>query len=123
MSHINNQTQDLNSIELVQDLDHEAAATVSGGALYLSDYYYGKGEKREYTGDSYSLGSFNSKASWYENTGDKDWYIYSNENYQGEAYVLKAHTKGNFYGYKNNYWKSAKPRDEYYYQSQSGYGY
>ncbi|MEH2296424.1 beta/gamma crystallin-related protein [Nostoc sp.] len=32
MSNINNQTLDLNSIELVQDLDHEAAATVSGGA-------------------------------------------------------------------------------------------
>ncbi|MCC5647091.1 beta/gamma crystallin family protein [Nostoc sp. CHAB 5824] len=32
MSNINNQTQDLYSIELVQNLDHEDAATVSGGA-------------------------------------------------------------------------------------------
>ncbi|WP_375473239.1 beta/gamma crystallin-related protein [uncultured Nostoc sp.] len=32
MSNINNQTQDLYSIELVQDLSHEAAAAVSGGA-------------------------------------------------------------------------------------------
>ncbi|MEH2378317.1 MAG: beta/gamma crystallin-related protein [Nostoc sp.] len=32
MSQINNQTQDLYSIELVQDIDHEAAATCSGGA-------------------------------------------------------------------------------------------
>ncbi|MEH2358487.1 beta/gamma crystallin-related protein [Nostoc sp.] len=32
MSNINNQTQDLYSIELVQDLDHETAAAVSGGA-------------------------------------------------------------------------------------------
>ena len=116
MSHINNQTQDLYSMELVQDLDHEAAASVSGGALYLSDYYGGKGEKREYKGDSYSLGSFNNKASWYENTGGKDWYVYPDKYYKGKPQVLKAYTKGNFYGYANNNWESAKPKaDEYYY--------
>ncbi|MCC5613997.1 beta/gamma crystallin family protein [Nostoc sp. CHAB 5836] len=32
MSNINNQTQDLYSIEAVQDLSHETAAAISGGA-------------------------------------------------------------------------------------------
>lgn len=114
MSHINNQTQDLYSIELVQDVDHEAAATVSGGALYLSDYYNGKGYQVKLTHAYYSLGSFNNKASWYNNTGDKDWYVYANKNYDGKPYVLKAHTKGNFYGYADNNWESAKPKPEYY---------
>ncbi|MBN3873597.1 hypothetical protein [Nostoc sp. JL33] len=45
MSNIKNQTQDLYSIELVQDLDQEAAATVSGGKLYLSGGYNDTGYK------------------------------------------------------------------------------
>ncbi|MBN4006263.1 hypothetical protein [Nostoc sp. LPT] len=114
MSHINNQTQDLYSIQLVQDLDHEAAATVSGGALFLSDYPFNTGDQLKISGKYDSFGSFNNKASWYEVTGDKDWYVYANEYRKGKPYVLKAGTKGNFKDYANNNWESAEPKPEYY---------
>jgi hypothetical protein len=98
MSHINNQTQDLYSIELVQDLDHEAAATVSGGALYLHNK---KGKVVVLTGRDADLGAppgvddFDNPSS-YRITGNRNWYVYSGKNYTGRRYLLKAGTKGNF---------------------------
>ncbi|MDZ7955801.1 hypothetical protein [Nostoc sp. DedQUE09] len=109
MSNINKQTQDLYSIELVQDLDHEAAATVSGGALLLSNYPTNTGEKLTVKGKSYSFGKYNNKASWYEVKGDKDWYAYSDKNFKGKRYLLKAGTKANLKNDANNNWESAQP--------------
>ncbi|MCC5632166.1 hypothetical protein [Nostoc sphaeroides] len=110
MSHINNQTQDLYSIELVQDLDHEASATISGGGLDLSTSYNGKGDRVDDLTKGYSsLGYFNNKVSWYELTGKKDWYAYTGKNFTGTRYLLKAGSKSNLRGYANNNWESVKP--------------
>lgn len=109
MSHINNQTQDLYSIELVQDLDHEDAATVSGGTLYISTGYNDTGYDVGLSKGYKSLGYYNDKVSWYKVTGDKGWYAYTGKNYTGTAYYLKPGSKGNLYGYANNNWESAKP--------------
>ncbi|MEH2242934.1 hypothetical protein [Nostoc sp.] len=110
MSNINDQTQDLYSIELVQDLDHEAAATVTGGYLYLSTGYNGSGSETPPLGKAYpDLGGYDNKVSWYKVTGNKGWYAYTGKNYTGKGYYLKPGSKGNLGGYANNNWESVKP--------------
>ena len=109
MSNIN-QTQDLYSIELVQDLDHEAAATVSGGALDLSSLRNGDGARLDnLRGRNASLGRFNNRASWYEVTGNRDWFVYTGENFTGSRRRLAAGSVNNFSGIFNNNVESARP--------------
>ncbi|MBD2452211.1 hypothetical protein H6G76_34955 [Nostoc sp. FACHB-152] len=109
MSQINNQTQDLNSIELVQDLDHESAATVSGGALVLSSLRDGEGTRRTFNGRNPSLGNLNDRASWYEVTGTRDWFAYTGRNFTGTRRLLRAGTVNNLRGIFNNNFESARP--------------
>ncbi|MDZ8137867.1 MAG: hypothetical protein RM049_21595 [Nostoc sp. DedQUE04] len=118
MSNINNhgvdmnnqQIKDLYSIEVVQDLSHEAAATISGGALDLSDGSNGDGARRNNIGRAVaSFRSFNNKASWYEVTGRRDWIVYTGVNFTGKSRRLQAGTKGNFTGTFNNDIASARP--------------
>ncbi|MDZ7955803.1 MAG: hypothetical protein RMY16_18265 [Nostoc sp. DedQUE12b] len=109
MSNINNQTQDLYSIELVQDVDHEAAATVSGGALILSSLFNGRGTKRTYTGRNSSLGRLNNIASWFEVTGSRDWFAWTGRNFTGTRYRLRAGRAGDLSGRANNNFESARP--------------
>ncbi len=105
----NKQIKDLYSID-VQDLSHEAAATISGGALDFSDKKDGEGVRRNNIGRAVaSLGSFNNRASWYEVTGKRDWIAYTGENFTGKSRRLKAGTKGNFTGPFNNDIASVKP--------------
>ncbi|MEH1960330.1 MAG: hypothetical protein V7L05_10685 [Nostoc sp.] len=109
MSNINNQTQDLYSVELVQDLDHEAAATVTGGTLYISTGYNGSGSETP-VGKAYtSLGGYNNKVSWYKVTGNTGWYAYTGQNYTGKKYYLAPGTQGNLGGYANNNIESVLP--------------
>ncbi|MEH1940495.1 MAG: hypothetical protein V7L01_09800 [Nostoc sp.] len=117
MSNINNYGVDMNnkqikdfySIEAVQDLSHEAAATISGGALDLSDKKNGEGARQNNIINARrSLGSFNNKATWYEVTGRRDWIVYTGENFTGASRRLKAGTKGNFTGPFNNNIASVK---------------
>ncbi|WP_445628629.1 hypothetical protein [Nostoc sp. DSM 114167] len=106
----NKQIKDLYSIEAVQDLDHEAAATISGGALDLSDLKGGKGKRLDNIGKARpDLGKFNNKATWYEVTGKRDWIVYTGKRFTGASRTLKAGTKGNFIGTFNNSIESAKP--------------
>ncbi|WP_414519361.1 hypothetical protein [Nostoc sp. PCC 9305] len=109
MSNINNQTQDLYSIELVQDLDHEAAATVSGGTLYISTGYNGTGNEIGLNKGYTDLGSYKNKVSWYKVTGYKGWYAYTDKNYKGKAYYLKPGSQGNLGGNANNNIESVLP--------------
>ena len=109
MSNINKQTQDLYNIELVQDLDHEDAATVSGGYLYLSTGYNGTGAETVYSGGDRNLYPYNNTASWYKVTGSKGWYAYTGKNYTGTRYYLRPYSKGNLYGYENNNFESVRP--------------
>ncbi|MEH2205059.1 MAG: hypothetical protein V7K53_13440 [Nostoc sp.] len=106
----NKQIKDLYSIEVVQDLSHEAAATISGGGLDLSDGRNGDGARRNNIGRPVAnLGSFNNKASWYQVTGRRDWIVYTGQNFTGKSRRLQAGTKGNFTGTFNNDIASARP--------------
>ncbi|MEH2456404.1 hypothetical protein [Nostoc sp.] len=109
MSNINNQTQDLNSIELVQDLDQEAAATITGGYLYISTGYNGSGSETALGKGYTSLGGYNNKVSWYKVTGNTGWYAYTGKDYTGKGYYLAPGSGGNLGGYENNNWESVKP--------------
>ncbi|MBW4616640.1 MAG: hypothetical protein KME21_26020 [Desmonostoc vinosum HA7617-LM4] len=113
MSNINNhevdmnnkQIKDLYSIEAVQELSHEAAATISGGNLKFSDKKGGKGARRNFRpglGIRTFGSSFNNRASWYEVTGKRDWIVYTGVNFTGQLRRLKAGTKGNLTGPFNN---------------------
>ncbi|MEH2415220.1 hypothetical protein [Nostoc sp.] len=106
----NKQIKDLYSID-VQDLSHEAAATISGGALDFSDKKDGKGARlNNLRGSFRSLGSrFNNRASWYEVTGKSDWIVYTGVNFTGRIRRLKAGTKGNLTGPFDNNIASAMP--------------
>ncbi|MFN6497055.1 MAG: hypothetical protein RMX65_008630 [Nostoc sp. DedQUE01] len=107
----NKQIKDFYSIEAVQDLDHEAAATISGGVLNLSDKKDGKGARlNNLRGNFRSLGSrFNNRASWYEVTGRRDWIVYTGINFTGRTKRLKGGTHGNLTGFFNNNIVSARP--------------
>lgn len=107
MSNINN--QDLYSIELVQDLDHEAAASVSGGTLYISKGYNDTGDDIGLSKGYTDLGSYKNKVSWYKVTGYKNWYAYTGKNYTGKKYTLYAGTKGNLSGNADNNIESVLP--------------
>ncbi|MDZ8189994.1 MAG: hypothetical protein RMX96_34810 [Nostoc sp. ChiSLP02] len=110
MSNINNQTQDLHSIELVQDLEYETAATITGGALYLSTGYNASGSVTPGLTKGYaSLGGYNNKVSWYQVTGNKGWYAYTGQKYTGKRYYLPPGTKGNLGGNANNNFESVLP--------------
>ncbi|MEH2456405.1 peptidase inhibitor family I36 protein [Nostoc sp.] len=107
MSNINNQTQDLYSIELVQDLDHEAAATVTGGALNLYTDFGFQGKHIVLTKSTPNLGSYDDRDASYVVTGNSNWEIFSATNYTGIARRLIAGTSGNFTGIFHNNVQSA----------------
>lgn len=109
MSNINNQTQDLYSIKLVQDLDHEDAATVSGGALVLSSAFNGRGIRRTFNGRNPSVGNLNNIASWYNVTGTRDWLVYTGSNFTGRVRRLTAGRAANLPPAFNNVISSARP--------------
>ncbi|MEH2358488.1 hypothetical protein [Nostoc sp.] len=109
MSNINNQTQDLYSIELVQDLDHEAAATVTGGALVLTTDADGEGTRRTFTGNNRTLGSFNNETSWFDLEGNRDWFVYTGQNFSGRRGIVRAGTSANFNSTFNDNIESARP--------------
>jgi Peptidase inhibitor family I36 len=108
MSNINNQTQDLYSIELVQDVDHEAAATVSGGALILWSGFNATGNRRFITAADSNLGrapgvtNFNNVASSYRVTLGQRWAAYTGFNFTGRRFVLSSSTLRNFPSDRNN---------------------
>jgi hypothetical protein len=108
MSHISKQTQDLYSIELVQDLDQEAAATVSGGLLTLYDTVVGLGPLRITTVSDRNLGKdpniddFDNRASSYRVTPGQVWRAYTLPNYQGLSILLTPSGRKSLLGFFNN---------------------
>ncbi|MDZ7990744.1 MAG: hypothetical protein RM022_016435 [Nostoc sp. EfeVER01] len=94
MSHISNQTQDLYSIDLVQDLDHEAAATVSGGTLTLYDTVVGPGPLRGTRSSDRNLGAdpniddFDNRASSYQVTPGQIWIGYLGTGFTNSSILL-----------------------------------
>ncbi|RCJ21445.1 hypothetical protein A6770_30420 [Nostoc minutum NIES-26] len=116
MSNINNhgvdmnnkQIKDLYSIEAVQDLSHKAAATISGGALFLMNDSSGVGTRKLKKAER-SLGPLNNKASEYVVTGNRDWIVYTGKNFTGDSRRLQVGARGRFTGRFNNNIASARP--------------
>ncbi|RCJ21447.1 hypothetical protein A6770_30430 [Nostoc minutum NIES-26] len=100
MSNINNhevdmnnkQIKDLYSIEAVQDLSHEAAATISGGSVLFLGQADWRGIKLRNA--KRSLGPFNNKASVYWVMGSGDWIVYSGKNFKGQSRRLESGSSG-----------------------------
>lgn len=110
MTHINTQSQDIFAIAGVSNLDQEQAASISGGNLDMSNLPNGKGSRLNNLRGRYSsLGSFNNKASWYQNKGNRDYIAYTGKNFTGQAYRLRAGQKGNLGGMANNNFESIRP--------------
>ncbi|MHC5774114.1 beta/gamma crystallin-related protein [Nostoc sp.] len=91
MSQINNQTQDLYSIELVQDLDHEASATVSGGASaqVFTDPNFSGTSSDVFNSDIslFNPDVFNDKISSIK-VFSGQWTFWSDSNFSGSGIIL-----------------------------------
>ncbi|MBW4668772.1 MAG: beta/gamma crystallin family protein [Cyanomargarita calcarea GSE-NOS-MK-12-04C] len=90
MSNISNQSQDLYAIKAVQDLSHESAASVSGGAdVTLYDCTKFKGASREINEGQTRLGDFDNRTSSVVVDGKinkKVWRFYALPNYKGASF-------------------------------------
>ncbi|MDZ8189993.1 MAG: beta/gamma crystallin-related protein [Nostoc sp. ChiSLP02] len=102
MSHINNQTQYLDSMELLQDLEYETAATITGGSLSLFDNPNGGGQSVRLTSSDPNLQSFNNRASSFRVTPNQLWYGYTGRNYKGFRILLTPRLIKNLPGIFNN---------------------
>ncbi|MGL6341881.1 MAG: beta/gamma crystallin-related protein [Waterburya sp.] len=91
MSKISNQSNSLYSIECVQDIDHESAAAISGGALEVTDvtlyseadlggFQFGSNKAIE---DLTEFG-FDDATGSITVANDKTWRFYSEAGLQGE---------------------------------------
>lgn len=94
MTHINTQSLDLFAIDSVQDLSHEAAATVSGGAVVadvvLWDRQIGKGRSfstNKAIPDLRKVG-FNNIASAVQVTNNQKWAFYDLPNFKGKVEIV-----------------------------------
>jgi hypothetical protein len=90
MSKINNQSNSLYSIECVQDISLESAATYSGGALETTDvtlysesdalgYQFGSNQKIE----DLSVFGFDDATGSIFVSNDQTWRFYENANFEG----------------------------------------
>jgi hypothetical protein len=91
MSKINNQSNSLYNIECVQDISHESAAAISGGALETTDvilysepdalgYEFGSNQKIE----DLSVFGFNDATGSIFVSNDQTWRFYENTNFEGD---------------------------------------
>lgn len=99
------QSQDLNQIAGVQDLSHENAAAVSGGAAVLFDGRNRRGARRRFNrrpGQGVrNLGNFNNRASSVRIDGGEQWGFALGRNFRGVKFILGAGTT-NLGGNRNN---------------------
>ncbi len=92
MSKINNQSNSLYSIECVQDIDHESAAAISGGAAVLvTDVtLYSESDQQGFLFGSNKAIEDLTEFGFDDATGsitvanDKAWRFYSDANFQGD---------------------------------------
>ncbi len=89
----NKQIKDLYSIEAVQDLSHEAAATISGGSQLFLATNLSQGLGITLKKADRNLGGFNNKATGYAVEGG-DWIVYSGKNFKGQSRRLESGTRG-----------------------------
>lgn len=86
MSTTDKQSQDLNQIAGVQDLNNENAAAVSGGVALLGNCFDFKGRQRKLSakpGQGFkSLGFFNNKASSIGITPGEEWSFWTGKNFK-----------------------------------------
>jgi hypothetical protein len=96
MSKINNQSNSLYSIECVQDISLESAATYSGGiAVYTGADFTGqartaKGVPDLSVSDQQEGVLFDDQISSIVNDTDKPWAFYMDAGYTGDYFILEA---------------------------------
>ncbi|XHR82930.1 MAG: beta/gamma crystallin-related protein [Gloeotrichia echinulata GP01] len=85
MTNINNQSQFLDKIAGLEDLDHENAAVCSGGKITLFDGPNLTGESVSFVADVKNLGNFdfNDKASSIRVFGGHSWQLFGNVHFRG----------------------------------------
>lgn len=88
MTNINNQSQVLDKIAGLEDLDHENAAVCSGGIAILYDRRNFSGDSRIlFGGSSGTLGNFNNKAASIEIFSGL-WKFWTRKNFSGSNVTL-----------------------------------
>ena len=97
MSKINNQSNSLYSIEFVQDISHESAAAISGGALEVTDVtLYSESDLQGFQFGSNKAIEDLSEFGFNDATGsitvanDQTWRFYENANFQGDFIEVGA---------------------------------
>jgi hypothetical protein len=97
MSKINNQANSLYSIECVQDISHESAAAISGGALEVTDVtLYSESDLQGFQFPSnkgiedLSEFGFNDATGSITVANDKAWRFYEDVNFQGDFIEVGA---------------------------------
>jgi hypothetical protein len=97
MSHINNSSQDLFAIDAVQDLSHESAAAIGGGAttpdVILYDRPYFQGNSRPIYNAVGDLGNYDNKTSSIKVLSKKAWRFWASDYFKGRAITLN---RGNY---------------------------
>ena len=90
MSKINNQSKSLYNIEFMEDIDHESAAAISGGALEVTDVtLYSESDQQGVPFNTskkiedLSEFGFDDATGSITITNDKTWRFYEDANFQG----------------------------------------
>lgn len=93
MSTINNQTNDLYSLNTVQDLSETSAAAIQGGILVYRDANFRNEADVQATGDLRTVlgGRFNNTITSIINNTQKTWVFYNNFNFNtaGGSFSLR----------------------------------
>lgn len=109
MTRINNSTNKLDATDTVQDLSHDCAAAVQGGAdkmlrLFKHADYQGQA-LTTFPVDQPNLlnlpvygGAFNDQVSSIENGSDYTWEFFTHSNYQGSSFRVKPGQDLNYVG-------------------------
>jgi hypothetical protein len=87
MSKINNQSKSLYNIEFMEDISHESAAAISGGAdvvLYSKENFGGNPLEVNEAVSDLSLSSFDDITSSIRVNNDQTWRFYDLANYKGD---------------------------------------
>jgi Beta/Gamma crystallin len=94
MKNINNQSQALDKIAGLEDLNHENAAVCSGGRIDLFDGAGLTGANVSFIAFVTDLRSyaFNDKASSIRITSGESWQLFENVNYQGASGIFGSGT-------------------------------
>ena len=89
----NKQSQNLHQIAGVQDLSHQNAAAVSGGAAELATGLNGTGERLRFDNGSFrTLNVFNNRISSFSLAPRAIWRFWTGRNFRGQSVTFQGGT-------------------------------